>query len=512
MISAQSHSSEVDVVVVGGGAAGIAAARRLADEGLEVLLLEGGPKLGGRARTEFHGGFPLDLGCGWLHSADRNTWATIAHGAGVEIDKTKPPWERQTFNHELSAADQAEFRKVFGDFDRRIDKAKLVPDRAASDFLEANSRWNPLIDAISTWFNGVELRAVSALDYQHYEDREKDWRIPSGYGALIADYAKPIPAMLSTRVREIDHGGARLRLITERGTLLTRAAVITVPTPVIAEERLRFTPALPDKVEAAGHLPLGTVNKVFLTCSEVEMFPPDGHLFGHPFRVDQCSYHLRPFGRPLIEAYVGGRLAKDLAAQGEAQASTDFAIAELVDSLGSDMRKKLKPLTASAWESEELIGGAYSHAQVGCVPARRLLAQPVEERLFFAGEACSATAYSTAHGAYETGRRAAEEAIVALLRRPRLILPLAQTREPRRGLSRSQKAAKPKKEKDMAKYSESAGDDVERAMHKRKKGTLKSGPGGKGGTVKSRKQAIAIGLSEARAKGKKVPKKKARKK
>lgn len=64
----------------------------------------------------------------------------------------------------------------------------------------------------------------------------------------------------------------------------------------------------------------------------------------------------------------------------------------------------------------------------------------------------------------------------------------------------------------MAKYSESASKDVERAMHKRKKGTLKSGPGGKGGKVKSRKQAIAIGLSEARAKGKKVPKKKSSKK
>ena len=60
----------------------------------------------------------------------------------------------------------------------------------------------------------------------------------------------------------------------------------------------------------------------------------------------------------------------------------------------------------------------------------------------------------------------------------------------------------------MAKYSRSAGKDVERAVRREKKGKLKSGKGGKGGTVKSRKQAIAIGLSEARKKGKKVPKKK----
>ena len=64
----------------------------------------------------------------------------------------------------------------------------------------------------------------------------------------------------------------------------------------------------------------------------------------------------------------------------------------------------------------------------------------------------------------------------------------------------------------MARYSRSAGKDVERAMHKKKKGTLRSGRGGKGGKVKSRKQAIAIGLSEARKKGKKVPRRKAAKK
>ena len=64
----------------------------------------------------------------------------------------------------------------------------------------------------------------------------------------------------------------------------------------------------------------------------------------------------------------------------------------------------------------------------------------------------------------------------------------------------------------MARYSKSASKEVESAMERRKKGTLKSGPGGKGGTVKSKKQAIAIGLSEARAKGKKVPKRKVAKK
>lgn len=493
----ESHHGPLDVVVIGGGAAGIGAARTLAAAGHATLLLEAGPRLGGRARTEIHRGFPLDLGCGWLHSANKNAWVDIAGAAGIAVDKTRPPWERQSCNHGLSPVDQAAFRAAYAAFDRRIERACLDPDRPAADFLEPGSRWNPLLDAVSTWFNGVELADMSALDYRNFEDTERDWRVPSGYGALVAEYARPAPAMVGTPALSVDHRGAMLRVITPRGTLACRAAVIAVPTPALARESLRFTPALPEKTAAAGRLPLGTVDKVFLACAAPEMFPQDGHLFGNPSRVATGSYHLRPFGRPMIECFIGGRVAKDLAEQGEARASTVFAIEELVASIGGDLRRKLSPLAASAWETETVIGGAYSHAQVGCVPAREALAQAVDGRLFFAGEACSTRAYSTAHGAFESGRRAAREVIAALEQSPSGVRSHQTDRSA---------------EECMAKCSESAGKDVESAMRRRKKGTLKSGKGGKGGKVKSRKQAIAIGLSEARAKGKKVPKKKTAKK
>ena len=87
-------SGDVEVAVIGGGAAGIGAARRLREAGVKALILEARGRLGGRAWTVEAGGFPVDLGCGWLHSAKRNPWTGIAAAQGRTIDRTPPPWAR----------------------------------------------------------------------------------------------------------------------------------------------------------------------------------------------------------------------------------------------------------------------------------------------------------------------------------------------------------------------------------------------------------------------------------
>ena len=88
------NNSEIDVCIVGGGAAGVAAARRLSDLGVEAVILEARSRLGGRAWTQAIHGLSLDLGCGWLHSADLNPWTTIARARGLTIDDSPPPWAR----------------------------------------------------------------------------------------------------------------------------------------------------------------------------------------------------------------------------------------------------------------------------------------------------------------------------------------------------------------------------------------------------------------------------------
>jgi monoamine oxidase len=136
----------------------------------------------------------------------------------------------------------------------------------------------------------------------------------------------------------------------------------------------------------------------------------DGHLIGNSNRTATGSYHLRPFGRPLIEGFFGGRLAHELEAAGSG-AFFDFAVAELVELFGSGIRAHLHPLIQTGWARDPRALGSYSYALPGHADARAALAAPVDGRVFFAGEACSPHDFTTAHGAYQTGIEAADEAI-----------------------------------------------------------------------------------------------------
>src|SRR5262249_48990502 len=127
---------------------------------------------------------------------------------------------------------------------------------AAASFLEPGGRWNDLINAVGTYVSGAEPDRVSARDYGRYEDSGVNWRVVEGYGTAIAAHAAGVPVVLGAPVQRIDHSGRRLRVETLDGTITADAAIVTVPTDVLVEGGLRFTPALPAKTEAAAGLPL----------------------------------------------------------------------------------------------------------------------------------------------------------------------------------------------------------------------------------------------------------------
>jgi monoamine oxidase len=409
---------EVDIAIIGAGAAGVAAGRRLADARANFVVLEARSRLGGRAWTALHGGYPLDLGCGWLHSADRNPWVGIATAAGFTIDRTPAPWTRDDSDRSFAGSEQAEFHAALERFYARVAAEGEGPrDMPAAALLEPNGRWNALLNAISSYANGAELDLISVRDGARYEDTDVNWRVVEGYGTAIAAHGAELPVMLDCAVSRIDHSGARIRVETAHGVLSARAVIVTVPTALIASDAIRFTPDLPDKVEAAAGLPLGLADKVMLALDRPETIEAETRLFGATDRTGIGAYHLRPFGRPLIEGFFGGRLARELEQDGEG-ALARFAIDELAAQLGNDVRRRLKPLSATAWSRDAYAQGSYSHALPGQAGARAVLAQPVDERLFFAGEACSPDSFSTAHGAYQTGVAAAEAALAALARRP----------------------------------------------------------------------------------------------
>lgn len=404
--------SSVDIAIIGAGAAGLGAARALEGTGLSVIVLEARSRIGGRAWTRMvTPEIAFDVGCGWLHSADENSFVGIANQLGIGIDKTRPPWGEASFGDVFPKRDRTAFRRALDAFYERVWRAaKNKTDVAAVTLLEPGNRWNPMIDAVSTYVNGAELDRISVQDLECYRDTGINWRVREGYGSLIAAYGAPCPVVLNCAVELIDHAERQIKLITSLGTLSAGQVIVTVPTNLIADEAIRFAPALPAKVDAARNLPLGVDDKVMLKLSDPNGFPADGNLRAATMRSAMGTYHLRPFGHDCIEGFFGGRYARELEDAGEGAFAAQ-AIDEIADLLGNDIRRKLSPLAESRWAHDPFARGAYSHALPGHAGARAVLAAPVDGRLFFAGEATSPQFFSTAHGARDSGERAARQAI-----------------------------------------------------------------------------------------------------
>jgi monoamine oxidase len=407
--------SEFDVVVIGAGAAGLAAARRIATAPLSLHVLEARDRAGGRGWTLRDAtGLPIELGCGWLHSADENEWCIIAATLGFALDRTRPQWRTQWKNLGFPPAEHDDFRTTSERFWDRLDAGgNAEKDVPGDTFLEPGCRWNGLINAISTYMNGVELDGLSARDFWRYRDTGINWRVVEGYGTLIASLAEGLDISFACPAQVIDHGGRRIRIVTPGGDIEARAVIVTVPTDVLAAGVPRFAPELPDKIAAAQALPLGVADKVYLRLTGGEDIPNDAHLYGDIDRVETGSYHLRPLGRPLVEGYFGGEFARELEREGQA-GFANFAIEQLAALIGNDIRKRLELIAASNWVRDPWARGSYSRARPGHADARQVLAAAVDQRLFFAGEACSRDDFSTAHGAYRSGVVAAEQAISAL--------------------------------------------------------------------------------------------------
>jgi len=408
--------SEVDVAVIGAGAAGIGAARRLCQAGtVSVLALEARDRVGGRVNTIAPAGFPLDRGAEWLHSADRNPLSQIAKHLGFLVHGRPPEWTTRLRRSGETVEAEADWIATREAQSRARRKAAAEPvDRSLASLLVPGERWNDLLDATSTWGNGAELDRVSVKDYVRYEDSGTNWRLYEGYGRLFESLAEGLPVVLEAAVSRIDHHGRAIRLETARGTVNAVRVIVTVPTSIIAGELLRFDPPLPDKIDAATGLPLGVDDKLFISLEG--MLPGvehDAYLVGSTSSRETMSYQVRPFDRPAIYCFFGGRFAAALEAEGEA-AMFAFAAGELTRLFGGGVRKQLSLLAGTAWLRDPWARGSYSYARPGHANDRATLAAPVDDRLFFAGEACSPNFFSTAHGAWLSGITAAEAALASL--------------------------------------------------------------------------------------------------
>jgi len=301
---------DYDVAIIGAGAAGIGAARRLAGEKISTVLLEASGRVGGRAWTEEVGGNPIDLGCGYLHSGDRNPWTAIAEASGFQVDRRAPAWAGASlgFPEEESAGADA----AFSDWEHRL---RLIAGKTdcAADALAPDGEWTPFLQAMSGYISGFELENISITDYLAYDDAatEINWRVAEGYGALIAGSLPAATALhFNMAVDEIALDTSCVKLTTRSGTLRVGAAILTVSTAILAGDGIRLPHQLDSWRHAASRLPLGQDEKYLLEITGGDAFAPETHFMGDKRDARSGSYYVRPFGRNLIECFVGGEGAR----------------------------------------------------------------------------------------------------------------------------------------------------------------------------------------------------------
>lgn len=415
--------SDSDVIVVGAGAAGLAAGRRLGELGLTATVIEAKERVGGRAWTDNDVfGVPFDRGCHWLHSASINPLVPIADALGIRYLVRSV---RRSANLFLGGrlADEDERAAAWGAIRAALDVAHAddavaPPDVALAEVADFGGPWGRLARHWVGLLSAFEPEDVSTLDLARYRDTGENWPVCDGYGTLVVRHGTAVPVHLGIRALSLRRVPGGVAVETDGGTLRARAAIVTVSTNVLASGRIRFEPGLPAAMAAAiAACPVGHAEKVAFRLDRpidgldpttyVEMLDP-----AVPSRRP-INFTVNHFGNPIVVGQLGGDLARDLERAGEA-AAVDFALSALVDAFGPGIRDRVVAATMTHWSSDPDILGAYSCARPGAADARRLLCEPIEDVVFLAGEAVSWDFYSTAHGAHLTGLDAASRAAAVL--------------------------------------------------------------------------------------------------
>lgn len=413
--------TETGVIVVGAGAAGLAAGERLAERGVEFVVLEASDRIGGRAFTDtLSFGVPFDHGCHWLHSASKNPFREIADRIGHHYLKRTSRRAAHLFLKDR-LADEAE-RKAAWDaveaaFAASEKAGRLGQDIAASDVIRPPAEWKRLVIHWLRLLSSPDPHEISTLDLARYSDTGENWPVLDGYGALVVAAGRDVPVRTGVAVTGLDWSGPGVTAETSAGTLRAKAAIVTVSTNVLASGAIRFSPALPPEYQdAIAACPCGFAEKVAISFKEPLPGLEEVAYLDTLDPTDEArspiNYTVYPdaAGHPVAVGQLGGSVARDLLREGEA-AMVDFALAALCDAFGSAIRDQVLQTAVTRWGTDPLVRGAYSCALPGKGQKRLRLCDPIGERVFLAGEATSPEAYSTAHGARWSGLLAAERAI-----------------------------------------------------------------------------------------------------
>ncbi len=448
-----SDRRRVDVLILGAGAAGLAAARDLSHAGLRVTVIEARPRVGGRILTihDARAPVPLELGAEFIHGESAET-LSLAQAAGLAVlelpdthelavaGRFKPMsgfWElADRMNHDL-ARRLAARGKDFA-VSEYLDSARVPAARRGllRDFVQGFYAAHP--DRLSAQSLAVETQGGDEED----EVRGKQFRIANGGDALmkwLRDGLDPdrTEVRLSTVAESVEWKRGAVSVACRGGdraplpTLSARTAVITLPLAVLKAGVVAFDPALPAKQRALAGLETGQVFKIVLRFREAfwekaeflkERREQSGSIgsglnFVHAHGAEVPTWWTSlPVRSPVLVGYVGAVAAEQLLAE-DPPSRLERSLVALSDVLAvprRELEEQLDAWSSHDWRADPFARGAYSYIAVGGVGAPRALARPVDGTLFFAGEATDGAQIGTVAGAVSSGRRAAREVLRVL--------------------------------------------------------------------------------------------------
>ncbi len=424
-IHAGAQEADVDLVVVGAGAAGIAAARRARAGKARVALFEASARIGGRCITDTSlFGVPFDLGAHWLHYPGSNPLVALAPATGLEVYSAPRGQSVRVGPRNARDAELENFLTALVRSRRAIDEAGRKADVAAARALPADlGNWRATIEFIlGPYTCGRALGDVSANDLANAGERDVADFCRQGCGTLLAKLAAGTSPRLNTPVTLIDwdHRGVDIR--TGKDRLRARTVIVTVSTNVLAAGKIEFKPELSRRVLAAAHnLALGSFDHIAVLMPGNPLdLQPDDLVFEQSSDERTAALLGRVSGTDLHLVEVAGPFGSALSGQGEA-AMLDFARTWLAKMFGSNVKNAITRSHVTRWNDEPWVLGAMSAATPGNADARRALMEPIGGRVWFAGEAVHATKWGTVGGAWESGERAATAALgqMGMLEKPK---------------------------------------------------------------------------------------------
>jgi len=415
--------SNPDVVVIGAGAAGLSAMAELKRRGITAVCIEGMNRIGGRCYTDTSTfGVPADLGAHWLHAQSGNQFGKFAKKHKDKFKIYKDPDNYAVYK----GRSKDDSDKVWDVYDKKkIRYSSTRVDKPLIDLLPEKLKKNSWFDTAHAMMTARDFNNVSPYDGNiNYQDNGWDSGnafCREGYGTLLAYYRKDVPVQLNTIVSEIKWGGKGVKVVTNKGTINAKACIVTTSVGVLRAEKIKFTPALPQKkYEAFEGITMGTSNRVMMQLKKkfIGRFKQDTNFYikcksNGAASPKTIGYGLLKMSGTNVSLFgLNGEFSRDLENEGS-EAMIDFVVNELKSTFGSKFYDKyfIKAM-ATGWCNNPFTLGSYSGAKPGYANLRPELKKPVGDRIFFAGEA-TAYAYSTVHGADRSGRRAVTDLFIS---------------------------------------------------------------------------------------------------